>query len=47
MDIIHHRDREFFQRENFMHEMIIIIFLLSIFVGYYALIASLGIGLEP
>jgi hypothetical protein len=47
MDVIHHRDREFFHSKSFIHEIIIIIFFLLIFIGYYELIASLGIDLEP
>lgn len=43
MDIVHHRDREFFHRHNFKHELVIIVFLIIIFIGYYELLASLGI----
>ena len=43
MDVVHHRDREFFHRHNFKHEILIIIFFVFVLVGYYELIASLGI----
>jgi hypothetical protein len=43
MDIAHHRDREFFHRHSFKHEIVLIIFFVLILTGYYELIASLGI----
>ena len=43
MDVIHHRDREFFHRHSFKHEIVLIIFFVFILIGYYKLIASLGI----
>lgn len=43
MDVVHHRDREFFHRNAFKHEMIMIIFFVFVLVGYYRLIASLGL----
>lgn len=43
MDVVHHRDREYFHRHGFKHELVIIIFFVLILVGYYELIASLGI----
>jgi len=43
MDVIHHRDREFFHRHGFKYEVVIIIFFMLILAGYYELIASLGI----
>lgn len=43
MDVTHHRDREFFHRHSFKHEIVIIVFFVLILVGYYKLIASLGI----
>ena len=42
MDVIHHRDRKFFHRHGFKHEIIIIIFFVIVLIGYYKLIASLG-----
>ena len=43
MDVMHHRDREFFHRHGFKHEIIIMMFFLLVLIGYYELIASLGI----
>ncbi|PIR01443.1 MAG: hypothetical protein COV66_01395 [Nitrospinae bacterium CG11_big_fil_rev_8_21_14_0_20_45_15] len=43
MDVLHHRDREFFHKHSFKHEIIIIVFFIFIIYGYYKLIASLGI----
>ena len=43
MDVAHHRDREFFHRHSFKHEIVLIIFFVLILTGYYKLIASLGI----
>jgi len=47
MDVIHHRDREFFHSKSFMHEIILIVFFILIFIGYYELVASLGIDVDP
>jgi len=46
MDVIHHRDRGFFHSKSYLHEIVIIIFFILIFVGYYELVASLGIDVE-
>jgi len=43
MDVAHHRDREIFHRHGFKHEIVIIMFFVLILVGYYKLIASLGV----
>jgi hypothetical protein len=43
MDVVHHRDRNFFHSHAFKHEIVIIVFFVFILVGYYKLIASLGI----
>jgi hypothetical protein len=47
MDVIHHRDRGFFHSNSYIHEIIIIVFFISIFIGYYELVASLDIDVEP
>lgn len=44
MDVVHHRDRNFFHRHGYKHELIILVFFILVFIGYYKLIASLGIG---
>lgn len=46
MDVMHHRDREFFHSHAFQHEIIMIVFFLLLLVGYYELIASLGVEFE-
>ena len=43
MDVVHHRDRGFFHRHAFKHEIVIIVFFVLVLVGYYKLMASLGI----
>ena len=43
MDVIHHKDRAYFHRHAFKHEIIIFLFFVVVFIGYYKLIASLGI----
>lgn len=46
MDVVRHRDRNFFHRHGFKHEMVTIIFFVFILIGYYKLIASLGIDVN-
>jgi hypothetical protein len=43
MDVAQHRDRNYFHSHGFKHEILIIIFFVLILVGYYELVASLGI----
>lgn len=43
MDVVHHRDRNFFHRHGYKHELVIVAFFIVVFVGYYKLLASLGI----
>jgi hypothetical protein len=43
MDVAHHRDRKFFHRHSFKHEIVIIVFFVLILIGYYNLIAALGV----
>lgn len=43
MDVAHHRDREYFHKHGYKHELLILIFFIVVFIGYYELIASLGI----
>lgn len=45
MDVVHHRDRDFFHRHGFKHEILLIVFFVVVLFGYYRLISSLGI--EP
>ncbi len=46
MDVMHHRDRSLFHSHQFKHELILVIFFIAVFFGYYELIASLGINLN-
>ena len=46
MDVIHHKDRGFFHRKSYIHEIVIIVFFILIFIGYYELVASLGLEIE-
>lgn len=43
MDVLHHRDRDFFHAHHFKYEVILIVFFVAVLFGYYRLIASLGI----
>ena len=43
MDVAHHRDRNFYHRHAFKHEIVIFVFFVLVLIGYYKLIASLGI----
>ena len=47
LDVLHHRERNFFHRHGFKHEIIIIVFFVVVLVGYYKLVASLGIDINP
>lgn len=46
MDVIHHRDRNFFHSHHFKHELILVAFFIVVIFGYYELISSLGISTE-
>jgi hypothetical protein len=46
MDVIHNRDRDFFHRHNFKHEIIVIAFFVLVLIGYYKLVVSLGIDVN-
>jgi len=46
MDVVNHKERDLFLRHGYKHEIIIIIFFVLIFVGYYKLIGSLGIDIN-
>lgn len=43
MDVFHHSERSYFHRHGYKHELLIIVFFVVVFIGYYQLIASLGI----
>lgn len=46
MDVVHHRDRNLFHRHGYKHELVIVAFFIVVFVGYYKLLASLGIDVN-
>ena len=43
MDVVHHRDRAFYHHHGFKHEIVVIVFFVVVLIGYYKLVASLGI----
>jgi hypothetical protein len=46
MDVIHHKDRLFYLRNHFKHELVLFVFFLFVIFGYYEIISSLGIAIE-
>ena len=46
MDVLHHRDRDFFHSHHFKYDLILFVFFLLVLFGYYELIASLGIAIS-
>jgi hypothetical protein len=46
MDVIHHKERNFYLSNHFKHEMVLFAFFLLVIFGYYELISTLGITLE-
>ncbi len=43
MDVIHHKDRNFYLSHQFKHEIILFIFFICVLFGYYEIISTLGI----
>ncbi|UYV37042.1 hypothetical protein N4R57_19065 [Rhodobacteraceae bacterium D3-12] len=43
MDILHHRDRDFFHSHHFKYELVLVAFFIAVLFGYYRLITSLGL----
>jgi hypothetical protein len=43
MDVVHHKDRAYFHKHGYKHEILILIFFVVVFFGYYEVIASLGV----
>jgi len=43
MDVVHHRDRAFFHSHHFKHELILFVFFLFVLIGYFQLMASVGL----
>lgn len=46
MDVLHHKDRLFYFRHHFKHELILFIFFIFVLFGYYEIISTLGISFE-
>ncbi|WP_286235605.1 hypothetical protein [Thalassotalea sediminis] len=46
MDVLHHKDRVFYFRHQFKHELILFVFFLLVLFGYYEIISTLGINFE-
>ena len=46
MDALHHKDRNFYLRHHFKHEILLFIFFLFVLFGYYEIISTLGIVIE-
>jgi hypothetical protein len=46
MDVIHHRERNFFHSHHFKYELILVAFFVMVLFGYYELISSLGISTD-
>jgi hypothetical protein len=44
LDVVHHGERHFFHRHGYKHEIVIILFFIVVFFGYYKLLASLGVN---
>ncbi|SHE50167.1 hypothetical protein SAMN05444273_101609 [Litoreibacter ascidiaceicola] len=44
IDVLHHRDRDFFHSHHFKHEVILFVFFLFVIFGYYQLMASVGLA---
>jgi hypothetical protein len=43
MDVLHHKDRLFYLRHHFTHEIVLFLFFILVFFGYYKIISTLGI----
>lgn len=46
MDVFHHKDRTYFHKRHLKHKIVIVIFFVFVLIGYYELIASLGINMN-
>jgi hypothetical protein len=46
MDVLHHKDRYFYLRHHFKHEMLLFIFFLVVIFSYYEIISTLGIVID-
>lgn len=46
MDVISHRDRAFFHKHNFIYEIVLFIFFILVFLGYYELTSTLNMDIN-
>jgi hypothetical protein len=46
MDVVSHRDRDFFHKHNFKHEMILLLFFVLVIIGYYEITISLDLDFD-
>jgi len=46
MDVLHHKERYFYLRHHFKHEILLFIFFLVVLFAYYEIFSTLGITLE-
>ena len=46
MDVLHHKDRQFYLRHHFKQEIVLFIFFFLVLFGYYEIISTLGIDFE-
>ncbi|MBS3798803.1 hypothetical protein [Pseudoalteromonas sp. BDTF-M6] len=44
MDVFHHKDRFFYLRHHFKHELILFAFFILVLFGYYEIISTLGVN---
>jgi hypothetical protein len=43
MDVMSHRDRDFFHKHNFKHEIILLLFFILVIIGYYEITTTLNL----
>lgn len=46
MDVLSHRDRDFFHKHNFKHEIILFIFFILVIIGYYEITSTLNMNIN-
>ena len=46
MDVVSHKDRDFFHKHNFKHEIVLFIFFILVIFGYYEITSALNIEIK-
>lgn len=46
MDVVSHRDRDFFHKHNFKHEIILLLFFVLVIIGYYEIASTLNLDIN-